>query len=84
MPDNWERSTTFKKPWRYSKYASSYEYDGETYHIGYDSRYGRQSAAILDADGKVVLLLDPSEDEYEVACTLEAAEHIIKLANEEK
>jgi hypothetical protein len=65
--DDFVRSTSFKLPWRLStKY--------------YPTRYGRGCPAIVDADGAVIVLLDPSNNEYAPACSKEAAEAIVNLA----
>lgn len=62
-----DRSTTFDRPWRIS---------GKNF----PTRYGRVSKAIVDANGKVVALIDPSEDEYEPALTIEAAKQIVEAS----
>lgn len=66
--DEWERATTFRRPWKLSS-------------KNFATRYGRGSTAIVDADGGVILFLDPSCDEYSVACTKEAADVILAYAN---
>jgi len=62
-----ERSTDFARPWRISSLDESFP-----------CRYGRRSRAILDANNRVVVLIDPSANEYEPACTMEAAEAIVE------
>jgi len=66
--ETWERTLDFARPWRISD-------------VDYDTRYGRTSKAVVDANGRIVLFLDPSEDEYHVACESAAAEEIIRAAN---
>jgi hypothetical protein len=61
------RSTTFERPWRISRKKLP-------------TRYGRKSLAIVDAKGKVIALIDPSEDEYELALTQHAAEQIVEMS----
>ena len=62
---DWERSVDFRRPWSISDKL-------------FPTKYGRRSRAIVDADGYVVVFLDPSSDEYEPACTQEAAEAICR------
>ena len=62
------RSVLFPRPWRVSADE-------------FPSGYGRYSYAVIDAEGKAIVLLNPSQDEYAVACTEAAAEEIIKAAN---
>ena len=66
--ETWERTLDFARPWSISE-------------ENYDTRYGRTSKAVIDANGRIVLFLDPSEDEYHVACEFAAAEEIVKAAN---
>jgi len=66
--ETWERSLDFARPWTISD-------------VDYDTRYGRTSKAVVDASGRIVLFLDPSDDEYHVACEFAAAEEIVKAAN---
>ena len=66
--DEFERSQDLALPWRLDI-------------RGYRSEYGRRSSAIVDANGRVVLLLDPSESEYDVACSKETALAIVDKVN---
>ena len=66
--ETWERSLDFARPWSISE-------------ENYDTRYGRTSKAVIDANGRIVLFLDPSVNEYHVACEFAAAEEIVKAAN---
>lgn len=47
----------------------------------YDSGYGRTSRAIVDRNGDIVLLIDPSDDEYLPACSMEMAAILVGLIN---
>lgn len=66
--ETWKRSLDFARPWSISD-------------MDYATRYDRTSKAVVDANGRVILFLDPSDDEYHVACERAAAEEIIKAAN---
>jgi hypothetical protein len=66
--DDWDRSTDFAKPWRISQDV-------------FGTRYGRRSKAIVDANGKIIILIDPSENEFEPACDDAAAAEIVRIAN---
>ena len=66
--DDFRRSTSYVRPWRIP-------------NLEFTTRYGRRSRAIVDADGAVVVLLDPSVGEYAAACTEEAADIIVSIVN---
>ncbi len=48
----------------------------------FECGYGRYSQAIVDANGAVVLFLDPSEEEYKAAMSFDVAELLVTAINE--